>query len=137
MEGGSGDMTLAFELDALRAMSSPGDVFTDAREWSEYVGVVSEEPTYAVTNYTRKQRIRQDFFSGPRGVRESLSSVRSQFETERYVFIGTDEDDAEIAEQVEWEYLDVEDAAEAAGWRLSEEDAVTSRTEEDVREDWP
>lgn len=137
MEPGSGDMTLAFELAALRALSNPAEVFTDAREWSEYVGVVSEEPTYVVTNYTRKQRIRQDFFSGPRGVRESLESVRSQFETERCVFIGTTQEDADLADRTDWEYLDVADAAEAAGWELAAEDAAVAPGEEDVREDWP
>lgn len=137
MERGSGDMTLAFELSALKAVSNPSAVISDAREWSEYVGVVSEEPTYVVTNFTRQHRIRQDFFSGPRGVKESLESVSSQFDTDRYVFIGTNDDDAATAGAVEWEYLDVEDAAEAAEWRLAAEDAATAPPEEDVREDWP
>lgn len=137
MEGGSSDMTLAFELRALEALSNPAAVFSDAREWSRYVGVVSEEPTYAVTNYTRKHRIRQDFFSGPRGVPESLESVKSQFDTERYVFIGTTEDDKTIATATGWEYLPITDAAEAASWRLSEDDATIVADEEDVREDWP
>ena len=137
MESGSGDMTLAFELEALRALSNPGRVFTDAREWSEYVGVVSAEPTYVVTNYTRKQQIRQDFFSGPRGVEESLEGVRSQFDTERYVFIGTREEDADIADRTGWEYLDVTDAADAADWRLAADEVTPTHAEEDVREDWP
>ncbi len=137
MEGGSGDMTLAFELTALQALSNPAAVFSDAREWSRYVGVVSEEPTYVVTNYTRRHRIRQDFFSGPRGVKESLESVRSQFSTERYVFVGTDDTDAELAEAVGWEYLPVEDAAAAADWQLTEDELAVPTSEEDVREDWP
>lgn len=137
MEGGSGDMTLAFELEALRELSHPGAVFSDAREWSEYVGVVSAEPTYVVTNYTRKQQIRQDFFSGPRGVEESLDGVRSQFDTERYVFIGSSDDHAAIAERTGWEYLDVVDAADAAEWQLATDEATPAAAEEDVREDWP
>ncbi|WP_449404319.1 DUF7124 domain-containing protein, partial [Halalkalicoccus subterraneus] len=72
---GSGDMTLAFDLAALQELAEPDRVFTDARQWTEYVGVVSEKPTYVVTNFTRKHRIRQDFFSGPRGREESLESV--------------------------------------------------------------
>lgn len=137
MEGGSGEMTLAFELEALRSLSNPSAVFNEAREWSKYVGVVSEEPTYVVTNFTRKKRVRQDFFSGPRGVVESLESVGSQFDTDRYVFIGTEEADEAIAEEVGWEYLPVEQAAEAAGWALAEDDAHAPAGEEDVREDWP
>ncbi|ERH08108.1 MAG: hypothetical protein J07HN4v3_00473 [Halonotius sp. J07HN4] len=61
---GSGDMTLAFELEALQSVADPGAVITDARQWTEYVGVVSEKPTYVVTNFTRKHRVRQDFFLG-------------------------------------------------------------------------
>ena len=137
MEGGSGDMTLAFELEALRTLADPGSVFTDAREWSEYVGVVSEEPTYTVTNFTRNERIRQDFFSGPRGVEESLQSVKSQFETERYVFIGTTADDQGIAERTGWEFLDIEDAAEAAEWEIAVVEEDDPFSEEDIREDWP
>lgn len=137
MEGGSGDMTLAFGLDALRALVDPGSVFSDARGWSEYVGVVSEEPTYVVTNFTRNAGIRQDFFSGPRGVEESLDSVLSQFDTERYVFIGASADEEGIAERTGWEYLDIADAADAAGWTLAATEEEEAAPEEDIREDWP
>ena len=132
-------MTLAFELSALRALSDPGDVFADAREWSEYVGVVSGEPTYVVTNFTRKRRIRQDFFSGPKGKAESLDSVKRQFDTDRHVFVGTSEADRELAAEHGWEYLPVEEAAEAAGWTLAadEEESEPATVEDDARDDWP
>jgi len=134
--GGSSDMTLAFELDALKQLAYPDEVFNDARQWSEYVGVVSEKPTYVVTNFTRKHRIRQDFFSGPRGREESLTNVKAQFETDRHVFVGTGEDDAALADEVEWEYLPVEDAAEAADWELGEPESPDQSTD-DERDDWP
>ncbi|WP_336364267.1 DUF7124 domain-containing protein [Halalkalicoccus salilacus] len=134
---GSGDMTLAFDLSALQALAEPDRVFTDARQWTEYVGVVSEKPTYVVTNFTRKHRIRQDFFSGPRGREESLESVQEQFDTERHVFVGTNEEDRELAERVDWEYLPVEDAAEAAGWTLAADAEPTAEPVEDERDDWP
>jgi len=136
---GSGEMTLAFELTALRAVADPAAVFADAREWSRYVGVVSGEPTYVVTNFTRKRRIRQDFFSGPKGKGESLESVKRQFGTDRHVFVGTTDEDRDLAEEYGWEYLPVEEAAEAAGWALAEDEAVTepSAVEEDQRDDWP
>jgi hypothetical protein len=135
--GGSTDLTLAFELSALRALADPNAVFNEARRWSEYVGVVSEEPTYVVTNFTRKRRIRQDFFSGPKGKGESLASVREQFGTDRHVFVGTSDADRALAEEHGWEYLDVEDAAEAAEWALGEESAEETVVEDDGREDWP
>ena len=136
MDGGSGDMTLAFDLEALKELAHPDAVFTDARQWSEYVGVVSEKPTYVVTNFTRKHRIRQDFFSGPRGREESLGNVREQFGTDRHVFVGATDDDADLADRVGWEYIDVEGAADAAGWELGDPEPAT-QVEEDTREDWP
>ena len=137
MSGASGEMTLAFELEALEELAEPDAVFQDARQWSDYVGVVSEEPTYVVTNFTRKNRIRQDFFSGPRGREESLRSVKEQFDTGRHVFVGTNEADQKLAEEVDWEYQAVEDAAEAADWKLAEDEDVDPFEEEDQRDDWP
>ncbi len=134
--GGSTNMTLAFELEALKQLADPEAVFSDARTWSEYVGVVSDKPTYVVTNFTRKNRIRQDFFSGPRGRKESLENVKAQFDTERHVFVGIDDEDAELAEAVEWEYLPLEQAAEAADWELGSPEETRSALEDD-RDDWP
>lgn len=132
--GGSEDMTLAFELAALQSLATPSTAFANARQWTRYTGVVSDEPTYVVTNYTRKRRIRQDFFSGPDGKRGTLESVKEQFDSERYVFVGTDPADEELAADVDWEYMDVADAAAAADWELAEE---VEGDEEPVREDWP
>ncbi|MFP4626643.1 MAG: hypothetical protein ACLFNI_08645 [Natronomonas sp.] len=135
--GGSTDMTLAFELEALKRLARPEEVFSDARTWSEYVGVVSEKPTYVVTNFTRKNRIRQDFFSGPRGRKESLENVKAQFDTERHVFLGVDDEDAALAETVDWEYLDLEQAAAAAGWELGDPEATAEDAVAEERDDWP
>ncbi|QSX00181.1 DUF7124 domain-containing protein [Haloterrigena alkaliphila] len=136
MNGGS-DMTLAFELEALKELASPESVFEDARGWTEYIGVVSEKPTYVVTNFTRKNRIRQDFFSGPRGKEESLIGVKDQFDTDRYVFVGSTDEDEELAESVDWEFLHVEDAAEAADWIIASETETEDDDAEPVRDDWP
>ncbi|MFB6069801.1 MAG: hypothetical protein ABEJ76_02150 [Halanaeroarchaeum sp.] len=132
--GGEGEMTLAFELAALQSLAKPSTAFANARQWTRYTGVVSDEPTYAVTNYTRKRRIRQDFFSGPKGKRETLENVREQFESDRYVLVGTGEEDERLAEEADWEYLDVTEAAAAAEWDLAED---VDEPEEQVRDDWP
>ena len=137
MNGGSGDMTLAVELAALKQLAHPDAVFSDARQWSEYVGVISEKPTYVVTNFCRKHRIRQDFFSGPRGREESLTNVKQQFDTGRHVFVGTSEGDEALAESVGWEYLPVGDAAKAADWELGEPEPPSSIEQDDDRDDWP
>jgi hypothetical protein len=134
--GGSGDMTLAFDLAALKRLAEPEAVFTDARQWSEYVGVISEKPTYVVTNFTRKHRIRQDFFSGPRGREESLANVREQFGTARHVYVGVDEADEALAADAGWEFIEVESAADAAGWELGDPEERVERPE-DTRDDWP
>ena len=135
--GGDADMTLAFELAALQDLAEPSVVFNDARQWTEYVGVVSEKPTYVVTNFTRKHRIRQDFFSGPRGVTESLENVKEQFDTDRHVLVGTTDDDVAAADAAEWEYLPLEQAADAADWALAAEDDTEDPFEESDRDDWP
>jgi len=132
----SGTMTLAFEFKALKALAAPNAVFEDARQWTEYVGVLSDEPTYVVTNFTRKRRLRQDFFSGPRGVDESLDGVADQFDTDRHVFVGTTEADETAAEAHGWEYLSVEEAAEFAEWELGAEEEEDP-FEAETRDDWP
>jgi len=134
--GGSTDMTLAFELSALKALADPNAVFNNARQWTEYVGVVSEKPTYVVTNFTRKHRVRQDFFSGPRGVEESLENIKSQFDTDRHVFVGVDADDEAVADATGWEFLDVEDAATAAEWTVGSAEESTP-SDAQTRDDWP
>ncbi|MXR41614.1 hypothetical protein GRX01_09720 [Halobaculum sp. WSA2] len=135
--GGSSDMTLAFELDALRSLADPNAVFNDARGWTEYVGVVSEKPTYVVTNFTRKHRVRQDFFSGPRGVTESLENVKRQFDTDRHVFVGTTDEDRAVAEETGWEFLPLAQAAESAGWTTTDPDEESDPLGDDTRDDWP
>jgi hypothetical protein len=140
MQGGGaddGEMTLAFELEALKQLADPNAVFNDARRWTKYVGVVSEKPTYVVTNFTRKHRIRQDFFSGPRGVAESLENVKRQFETDRHVFVGRTDDDRAVAQGAGWEFLQLEDAAEKAGWELGGTDDDGDPFAEGTRDDWP
>lgn len=124
MAGGSGSMTLAFDLAALEQLADPEAVVQDARQWSEYIGIVSEKPTFAVTKFAREHRIRQDFFSGPRGRDESLEQIKAQFETERHVFIGVSDADEALADSVSWEYLPVETAAESAGWSLDDTTTV-------------
>ncbi|QLG63176.1 DUF7124 domain-containing protein [Halorarum salinum] len=135
--GGSSDMTLAFELAALKRLADPNGVFNDARGWTEYVGVVSEKPTYVVTNFTRKHRVRQDFFSGPRGVRESLENVKAQFDTDRHVFVGTTEEDEATAGAAGWEFLPLESAADAAGWELTDGEEPEDPFGDEGRDDWP
>lgn len=122
MDGGSETMTLAFELDALKACRFPDEVFSDALQWTENLGIISDQPSYVTTTFTREHSIlrEQDFFSGPYSRQASLEDIRESFDTDRYVFVGTTEGDRELGEAVAWEYIDITDAADAADWELAD-----------------
>lgn len=116
-------MTLAFDLEAIDRLAEPGAAFTGAKGWAEHVGVIFDGMAYQVINYLRDRGVYdEDFFS--RLDRErSLEFAREEAETDRYVLVGTDDDDAALADATGWEYLDVAEAAEAADWTLRETDA--------------
>ncbi len=130
-----GEMTLAFELSALQTLAEPGTAFADARQFTRYVGVLSaDEPTHVLRKYTRRRRIREDFFSGPGDFESTLRSLPDQFESDRYVLLGTDEEAPEAAADTRWEYLPIEQAAAAAGWTVGEQQAPDGTPD---REGWP
>jgi len=112
-------MTLAFDVEALEPLAAPGAAFEDARQWSTYVGVVSDKMAYQVVNYIREQGVyNEDFFS--RADRAgSLDHVRETTDTDRYVFVGRSEEDADLARECGWEFLPVEEAARKADWDLA------------------
>jgi|GEM_PF-1106684 len=116
----STDMTLAFTLEALQRLADPAAAIEDARTWSEYVGAVSATPNGALS-FTRERRIRLDFFSGTRPPAETLHAVTTNYHTERYVLVGEAED-ADLPPTPNWEFQLVEDAAERAGWTLTDPD---------------
>ena len=47
-------MTLAFELSALQQFADPNAVLEDARQWSQYVGVVANEPGGSTAGRSRR-----------------------------------------------------------------------------------
>lgn len=112
-------MTLAFDVEALDPLADPATVFEDARQWSSYVGVVSDRMAYQVVNYLRELGVyNEDFFSRANKAR-SLEHVKERTDTDRYVYIGPTEDDADLARETGWEFLTVEKAAEKADWTLA------------------
>jgi len=125
----SNDLTLAFSLQALEKLARPNRAIDDAETWTRHVGIVSSEPSFVERRRVREAGYQQDFLSGPRSIKEALSSLVRHFETERYVFVGTD-DTSEIVDRVpNWSYQSVTEAATAADWRL----ATTSAADDD----WP
>lgn len=115
-----GELTLAFELEAFEALAYPQEAFADARRWSQYVGVVANDAS-AVESAVRRHGVRQDYELGDLDSQSVLSRLKWEADTDRYVFIGTDDEDEALAEYVNWEYLSIKKAAEEAGWRLEED----------------
>ena len=125
----SDDLTLAFSLQALEKLARPKRAFEDAATWTSHIGIVSSESSFIERRRVREAGYQQDFLSGPRSIEETLSSLRNHFETERYVFVGTDETDGVVETVPDWTFQSVTEAATAADWRLG----TTSAT----GDDWP
>ena len=124
----SNDLTLAFSLQALERLTQPEQAFEDAATWTSHIGVVSSEASFIEGRRVRDAGYEWDFLSGPRSIEEALSSLLDHFETDRYVFVGTEET-SEIVERVpHWTFQSVTEAAGAADWQLA---SVSSA------DDWP
>jgi len=87
----SNDLTLAISLGALERLERPDHALESAATWTSYVGIVSSEPSYIERHRVREAGYYQDFLSGPRSISEALSTIRDSFQTDRYVFVGTEE----------------------------------------------
>lgn len=121
-----GEMTLAVDLAAFKAFLNPRNVFADARQWSRYVGVVADDAE-AVKSAVQGYGVRQDFEIGRLDRQSVLSKLKWEADTDRYVFVGADEEDRELANYVGWEYLPVEEAAAEAGWTLAADAGILER----------
>lgn len=139
MESGNEDITLAFEYAALTSLKHPDTVLKGCRQWATYIGVLSNEPTYVVTGFTRQLGFSVDFFSGPRTLKESLPKIRVQPElsADRYILIGLDDTNEEEANRQNWEFLTLEAAAEAADWEITIDEPGTQMENESSGDTWP
>lgn len=109
-------MTLAFSFSAIEALNDPDVAVDDARRWSENVGVVSDEPAPEVINHIRDQGVYGEDFFPDTDRASTLTDVKRGTDTDRYVYVGTSDEDAEIASETGWEFLSVDEAALVAGW---------------------
>lgn len=137
-DGPGGEMTLAFELDAIRALARPRRVFADARQWSQYVGVVADDAE-AVESFIRRCGLQQDFELGRLPKQAVLSQLKWEADTDRHVYVGTADEHRDLAEYVHWEFRPVETAAARAGWTLLEDAGVLERARARVSRSkaWP
>ncbi|EMA42242.1 DUF7124 domain-containing protein [Halococcus hamelinensis] len=117
-------MTLAFELAALRQARDPQAVVVDARRWARNVGLLSADPA-AADAFCAEHLVRRDFRARPTAW--DLQDLSTQFETERYVLIGTTPDRPAYLLRQRWEYLRLADAASAAGWNLGNSETRSGR----------
>ncbi|WP_123537402.1 DUF7124 domain-containing protein [Halosimplex salinum] len=125
-EGGrDGEMTLAFELAAIREFADPAAVFEDAREWCRYVGVVSND-TDAVAAFVADHALAQDFELGDRDIWLAMEGIRESSDAPRHVFVGTTPEDRRVADATGWEFRRPADVAEAAGWDLADGESSDS-----------
>jgi len=138
MAARDGSLTLAFDLVALRRLRDPNEAFADARTWTAQLGIVAAADLPTLTKFTRDNDLDPDFTSGPGGVTpDTLADVTETYDTDRYVYVGTTDDQRALATAADWEYQSVEEAAAAAEWRLQYAAPDRTTTTEEQRDDWP
>lgn len=115
---GSETIVLAFSLPAAQELKNPKDVFEGAQQWATSIGIVSEQPLVELTGFVHYHELPVDFNSGPRDKDHALDESSKLIVSDRHIFIGHSEDDEQIADEVDWEYLPIADAAAKAEWEL-------------------
>ncbi len=117
--GGADDMTMAVTYEAAKRLADPGLVFAGAT-FADWIGIVGEVDAHVINTFQRSHGVDADFFNGTgTGPGERLAEITemSMFFAERMVVLGC-EDEEWIAKEAGWEFLDIETAAEKAGWEL-------------------
>lgn len=118
-------MTLAFELAALRRANDPQSVVVDARRWAGDVGLVTTDSRSARA-FGAEHLVRRDFQVRPT-VRD-LRRLGSRVDSERYVLVGDAPDRPGYVPPNRWEYLRLEEAADAAGWSIENTETRSRRS---------
>lgn len=114
------ELTTAFTLAALQKLKNPAGVVSEARSWSDWVGVVGNVDAPTLNTFLRRNTVDIDFFNGAGPPEERLKRIAadaSAFHSDRLVLVGT-EDQAEMAAVEGWEFQALEDTAAEAGWEL-------------------
>lgn len=119
---GEGGMTLAFELDALYRLADPEVAVRESDAWAASVGIVSDTIPDQIPPFADKIDVVPAFIGSVTGKSDGLGVVRQQYLAERHVFVGSTDDDRAAARSLGWEYLDISDAADEAGWSLAAAD---------------
>ncbi|MFB6101440.1 MAG: hypothetical protein ABEJ73_02630 [Haloplanus sp.] len=118
------DMTMALTYRAAKRLATPSAAFADAGTWADWIGIVGRVETPIIHRFQREHGVDADFFSGTgTGPGERLAEIgpRSMFYAERMVVVGVAGEDERVAAAADWEFVPLTEAAEKAGWELSEE----------------
>ena len=117
------EMTMAITYKAAHYFTDPSFVFTDARAWADWLGIVGDVSTPVIRKFQRDNQIELDFFGGSEnGPASRLDEIdeESMFYAKRMVLVGTDADEP-VAEEAGWEFVSVQEAAEKADWELRDD----------------
>jgi len=120
--GGVDDMTMALTYEAAKRLADPRFAVIEAKTWTDWIGIVGDVPAYVINKFQREHELDVDFFSdASTGPAQRLRDIdeHSMFYAERMVVVGVD-DDSEIAERADWEFVPLAEAAGKADWELSE-----------------
>lgn len=115
----TGELTLAFSLSAIEQLDEPTAVFEDAASWSQSLGIVDDD-TERITEIVAEYDLRDDFDMHDRDKWFALEELCETTSTPRHVYVGASDDDMRVATMFCWEYVRVSEAAEQAGWTLSD-----------------
>ncbi|MFB6270073.1 MAG: hypothetical protein ABEH83_09025, partial [Halobacterium sp.] len=120
--GGVDEMATAYTYEAVQRLDDPRIALAETNEWSDWVGLVGDVPAHAINSFLREHQLDIDFFNGSGdGPAERLAAIdeHSMFYSERMVVVGT-EGEEWIAEDADWEFVALSDAAEKAGWAFED-----------------
>ena len=115
------DLTTAFTIEALARLSDPAGVVSEARSWSDWVGVVGDVDAPTMNTFLRRQEVDIDFFNGAGTPTDRLAKVaveRSAFHSERLVLVGVEGQESMLPDGG-WEFQSLEETAVEAGWELA------------------
>lgn len=123
------EMTMALSYRAVRRLANLHVALSDAETWTDYVGIVGDVDAHVINKFQRDNRLDVDFFNGTgTGPGERLAEVgpNSMFYAERMVLVGVESaGERAWAEEADWEFVPIAEAAEASGWDLTDPDDAT------------
>lgn len=132
----TGEVTLAFSLSAIEQLEDPNAVFEDAQTWSWAIGLIDDD-TERIERIVAEYDLRQDYDMQDRDKWFALDEICETTPTPRHVYVGASDEDMRVSTMFDWEYVRVTEAAEKAGWAVSEtrsEPGIISRLLAPVRD---